>query len=516
MAAGFLKRLNQNQFAEALFVPVHPATVGLFRIVLGLVFLYEFTDSWARDYICNQLPQASFHLTYEHFHWIKPMDSAGMNALFNVLAAASVFLILGIFSRAASACIFLGWTYSQFICSSVYNNHYYLLSLLAFLFIFLNSENWGSIRSWIGRKGAVPGKIPAWQPGLLKFQISIVYFFGAMAKANADWFHGYPMKIWLPSKETWFAGEWLKTEAAAMFFSYGGFVFDLLIVPALLWKRTRLFALIPIFIFHLPNHFLWNIGVFPWFMLAATSIFFDPEWPAKAWQKIYFLLKTGRNRQAPAGRKPKKENLAAAMANKESGGPAPSKNFRLIISTLIGAYASFQIAMPLRQALFPGDSGWTGEGFYFSWNMMLADRPYAYRFKVTFRNRPSLELDMNCQLIDRDRRIYPCGNDKGNMWFRQFTKLGHQPKNIVRYSRYIGKLMVRGGLPAPDGIYPVVWRQYNNRPYQLVLDSTANLLTCDYSEWKRLAIIRPMQNLPYKEKPDLLTKEEMEVFFPGQ
>ena len=66
-----------------------------------------------------------------------------------------------------------------------------------------------------------------------------------------------------------------------MLFSYGGLLFDLAVVPLLLWKRTRLQAFLAAVVFHLCNALLFefSIGVFPWMMIAATLMFFDPSWP---------------------------------------------------------------------------------------------------------------------------------------------------------------------------------------------------------------------------------------------
>ena len=69
-----------------------------------------------------------------------------------------------------------------------------------------------------------------------------------------------------------------------MFFSWGGLIFDLAIVPALLWRRTRLVGYFLALTFHLANSLLWNIGIFPWFMVGATLLFF----PAGTFRKSLF------------------------------------------------------------------------------------------------------------------------------------------------------------------------------------------------------------------------------------
>jgi len=36
------------------------------------------------------------------------------------------------------------------------------------------------------------------------------------------------------------------------------------------------------FAFHLMNHFMFNIGIFPWVAMAGTLIFLEPDWPRRA------------------------------------------------------------------------------------------------------------------------------------------------------------------------------------------------------------------------------------------
>ena len=64
-------------------------------------------------------------------------------------------------------------------------------------------------------------------------------------------------------------------------FSYGGLLLDLFAVPLLLWPRTRNLTYAVTLGFHLMNAQLFNIGMFPWFMICATLLFFPPDWPRR-------------------------------------------------------------------------------------------------------------------------------------------------------------------------------------------------------------------------------------------
>lgn len=480
---------------EFLFKPIHPATLGLFRIIVGIVFLYEFSVSWSRFYMTTVIPDSEFRLTYDFFHWVAPMSHEKMVFLWNIMSVMSIFVILGLFSRVAMGMLTLTWTYGWLQCNSVYNNHYYLLSLLGFLLIFTKCENWGSIRNLLWRNH--PDKdqaIPNWQIFIFKFQILLVYLFGAFAKVQKDWFNGWPMKMWLPQKSLGPLTDFIHSEGGAMFFSYSGFAFDLIIGPMLFFRKTRLIALPMLITFHISNHFLWNIGVFPWFMLAATSIFFAPEWPQWVLNKIKGV---------------KEDVMAKWKAGKGKLSLSPKKKKWVLAG--MGLFFTWQIFMPARQMLYKGDSAWTGEGFFFSWNMMLVDRPYSMRFKVVLPNAEPQWLDLHCYRIDRDWTQYPCDNFKGHMYLRQWQKLGHYPKHYIRYAKFLAQDFKKSGMPEPE-IYGYIWRQLNNRPYQLVLDTTVNLVKVPYDDFAGCDLIQPFQDLPYKEQVDVLTDEEMRTF----
>lgn len=497
-----------------LFSPIHPSIMAYARIVIGCVFLYESLEvtSWARYYATEVLTNAEFRLTYDGFHWVAPLAQEKMKLLWDLMTVASIMGILGIFSRYAFAFSTFVWTYGWLLCNSMYNNHYYLLTLAGIFLVLVNTENWGSLKNLIFPKNKTRGKyVERWQIFIFQFQLLIVYLFGAFAKVNKDWLNGYPMKMWLPQKTLGPFTDFIHSEAGAMFFSYSGLLFDLFIGPMLFFRKTRMLAVPMLIIFHISNHFLWNIGVFPWFMLGITGIYFRPDWPARfaAFLANFFgKLKGQANNVFDRMKKSVQQIKIAAVPEDFS----VSEKKRKVVLWVAGIYFLIQILIPCRQMLFKGDSAWTGEGFFFSWNMMLVDRPYSLRFKVVLPNNPEPQwLNLDCYTIDRNREMFPCDGFKGHMYLRQIQKLGHYPKHYIRYAKFLADDFQSKGLPKPE-IYAYIWRQLNNRPYQLVLDTTANLVDLPYSSLKRTDIIQPFEDLPYKEQVDLLTEGEMRAF----
>src|SRR5690606_11851563 len=134
---------------------------------------------------------------------------------------------------------FLGISYVFLLEQACYLNHVYLIALLAFLMIFVPAHRAGSVHAWLRpwRRAEVAPACALW---LLRAQVGIPYFYAGVAKLNPDWLRGEPLRMWLrDSVDLPVLGPLLVEEWVVYTFAYGGLLFDLLIVPALLWRRTR-------------------------------------------------------------------------------------------------------------------------------------------------------------------------------------------------------------------------------------------------------------------------------------
>jgi len=153
----------------------------------------------------------------------------------------------------------------------------YLVSILSFLLILIPCHRSFSLDALINPKSRSQF-VPAWSLWLLRAQIGIPYFYGGLAKLNPDWLRGEPMRTWLAELTSIpLVGQFLTEEWVVYLFSYGGLGFDLLIIPLLLFRKTRVIAFVASVMFHLTNAYIFNIGIFPWLMIPATLIFFPPK-----------------------------------------------------------------------------------------------------------------------------------------------------------------------------------------------------------------------------------------------
>ena len=78
----------------------------------------------------------------------------------------------------------------------------------------------------------------------------------------------------------------LQYEATVYLVSYGGMFYDTFVGALLMFDTTFWLGIILTLIFHTSNKLIFNIGIFPYVMIASTSLFFKPDWPRKVYNYI--------------------------------------------------------------------------------------------------------------------------------------------------------------------------------------------------------------------------------------
>ena len=198
----------KNSLWLNLFNRVDISSLAYFRIVFGLVMMWEVAKYFERGWINAYWIIPEFHFTYPLFGWVKPwpyidvvcirdlclnINMHGMYIHMIVLGVLALFITLGLFYRFATIFFFLGFSYTFLLDESNYLNHFYLVILVSFLLIFLPLNRKWSLDVLLWPK-LESDTAPAWVLWLLRFQIGIPYFFGGIAKLNLDWLQGEPMR----------------------------------------------------------------------------------------------------------------------------------------------------------------------------------------------------------------------------------------------------------------------------------------------------------------------------------
>jgi hypothetical protein len=371
---------------------------------------------------------------------------------------------------------FLAFTYIFLLDQATYLNHFYLISLISFLMIFLPLNCAHSVDSWL-RPRIRRTTAPAWVLWLLRFQVGIAYTYGGIAKLNADWLRGEPMRSWLAER----FGE-APSELAVMFFSWGGMLFDLLIVPALLWKHTRVPAFLAALFFHFSNDQMFQIGVFPWFMVAGTLLFMPPDW---------VQLKSDDAASHPAA-------------------PLGISSRQKLIASLLAVWVAFQTLVPFRHLLYPGNVSWTEEGHRFAWHMKLRSK-VASEFALTATDADGTRFHWylaaraaiheesglpyrdpaTLQPVVEDYFAFYAADVLGNrldlpdpaenaITSKQIHGITTKPDMLLQYAHFLGSRLRDAGYD-PVSLTAQVSASLNNRPPQRLIDPEVNLLEVERS-----------------------------------
>lgn len=439
---------------KKLFRPVDIAPLIFFRVVIGSLMTIEMAGELLTDY-SDDFFHPTFHFSYQLFQWLEPWPPFWMHLhfLFNILMG--IFVTIGLFYRWSAFLLFIGTSSAFLMEKSVYINHTYLYCLTAFLMIFLPAN-----RAWSvdvkRRPELLQSHTPAWTVWILIFQISVVYLFAGMAKLNPDWLAAKPLMYWLPARSHFYIiGPLLEQEWLPYLMSWCGATFDLLIVPFMLWRKTRKWAFGIAILFHLTNVSIFGIGTFPWYSIAMTALFFPPA----AFRKLPYL----RDKLPPL--------------DKESYSYKNSPGWQKLKVSLIAVYVLIQITIPARQYFYSGNTSWTEDGHNFSWHMMLRSKTGSVRYKVIM---PEVKREKDVKIFD-----YITHN--------QYQSMVGKPDMILELAHHIAKEYRKQGYEKVE-VYADCRLSFNGRPIQAFVDTTVNLA----EEERRLGAYQWV--LPLKEE----------------
>lgn len=410
------------------------------------MMLYSMIRFWYKGWIDTIYINPNFHFKYYGFEWVKGLGEYTY-LLFIVCIVSSVFIIIGLCYRASIVIFFLTFTYIELIEKTTYLNHYYFVSLLSFLLIFLPANSCFSFDNILSRKSYK--KIPKWTVDSIKLLMIIIYFYAGIAKINSDWlFNALPLKIWLPSKydipligETILQYNWVH-----YLMSWGGMFYDLLIPFLLLIKRTRLIGFMLVVFFHIFTAILFPIGMFPYIMIVSALIFFDGDLHDRIITFITNLFKIFFDKKSK-------------YFNIDQISYLSIKRTKTISLVLIFFFI-FQIITPFRYLLYPSELFWSEEGYRFSWRVMLVEKIGYTNFKVVDKKSGETFYVKNSDFLT----------------LLQIKQMSFQSDMILEFAHYIGNFYRDQGYQN-IAVYAESYVSLNGRSSEKFIDSEVDLLT---------------------------------------
>jgi hypothetical protein len=402
----FIKKIKYN-FKEQ----TSAAPLAIFRLFFGIMLFGSIIRFWANGWIEKLYLEPKFHFSYFGFSYIQPIGNYTY-LLFILCGLSALFVAIGYKYRIAIITFFLSFLYIELMDKTTYLNHYYFISIVSFLMLFLPANAYFSLDAFIKKQQYK--QIPKWTIDSIKLLLVIIYFYAGLAKLNSDWlFRAMPLKIWLPSKyDLPLIGENLMQQNWFHFaMSWSGMLYDLAIPFLLLYKRTRFVAFLFVIFFHVFTRVLFPIGMFPYIMIVSALIFFDPCLHNKIINFIKkYILKS-------------KETIL--LVNDFHF----SKVKRNLVLAVFSVFFVVQVIIPWRYLAYPGELFWTEEGYRFSWRVMLMEKAGSTNFKI----------------VNLDSGTYFRVNNTDFLTSFQEKQMSYQPDFILEYAHFLGDHFTKQG-----------------------------------------------------------------------
>ncbi|WNJ20696.1 HTTM domain-containing protein [Pontibacter sp. G13] len=446
-----------GRFQQWLEAPIHIAPLVVLRVLFGLLMLISSVRFLALGWVENHFADAAIHFKYVGFHWVEPFSVGGMYAVYGIMIAACVAIILGWHYRLAAllhACLF---TYTELIDLTYYLNHYYFISIFSFLMVVVPAHRAFSLDvkrhpSWACTH------VPRWTLLILQIQIAIVYVYAGLAKINSEWLlDAMPLRIWLPAHTDMPILGWtFAYPITAYLFSWAGMLYDTFIVIGLAWKPTRWLAYLAVLFFHGVTGYLFQIGMFPTIMITITLVFFSEEFHLRilhAWRS-WFRVK----QPAIQGRT---YQTAPIWGN--------------VLRGCLILHVVFQLVFPWRYLLYDGNLFWNEEGYRFSWRVMLMEKAGTATFYVKDTCTGREGVVDNAEFL-KDH---------------QEKQMAMQPDMILQFAHFLADHYESEGLCAPE-VRAEVYVTLNGRRSKLLVDPEVDL-TQVHDSWKQKEWVLPFQ-----------------------
>ena len=415
------------------------ATLAFFRLAFGLMMAFSLIRFTAYGWIEKLYILPQYRFTYYGFSHLPRLGNYTY-LLFLICFLSAVFVAIGYKYKIAISTFFLSFTYIELLDKTTYLNHYYFVSVVAFILIFLPANRFFSVDAYKNSK-LRSQFIPKWNVDILKIIIAIVYVYAGLAKINTDWLlEAMPLKIWLPGQSDLpIIGSYLNKNWVHYLFSWTGMIYDLTIPFLLLYKPTRYFAFFLVVVFHVLTKILFPIGIFPYVMIISSLLFFDSKF------HIQVLKYTSQIFKIPFTKFQNNQLFTPTLFNKTG-------NVVVILFVVI------QIVFPFRYLLYKEELFWTEQGYRFSWRVMLMEKAGYTQFTVVDSKTNEKIKVNNSQFLTEF----------------QIKQMAFQPDFILEYAHILKNHYSKNGINNPK-VFAESYVALNGRLSRLYIDPKVDL-----------------------------------------
>ncbi|MEM6721878.1 MAG: HTTM domain-containing protein [Bacteroidota bacterium] len=433
------------------------ATGWVKRTFIDPDFTFTFIDfEWILTPIQQTLKKSLLDFNLFGIEWLNMADyTYGFYFYFAIMGICGFLVMIGYKYRWSMGTFTIMWTTVYLMQKTSYNNHYYLLVLLCVFMWIVPAHHYFSVDA---KKNPALKKIhmPNWVLWIFILQLFIVYTYASVAKMYPDWWSGeVTTNLMAGRRNLPIIGEFLQQKWIHVMLTYVGIGFDLLVIPGLLWKRTRVFFFVCSIIFHLFNSAVLHIGIFPYMSLALCVFFFEPETIRNIFLKQKEVYKGDEVMLSP---------------------------YRKVVVPIFVIYFISQILLPLRHWTYEDDVLWTEEGHRLSWRMMLRSKSGNINFKV----------------VDKKTGDITYIRPEKYTSAKQATRVAVKPDMMWQFVQFLKKDFAKKGTDVE--IYANGRVKVNNHPYQRLFDPYVNMAEEEWSHFSHHDWLLPFKSKYEKQK----------------
>ena len=343
-----------DRLRHRLAQPIGNAPLAVWRIAFGTLMLLEAWGAIATGWVRRAYVAVDYSFPFMGFEFLGFLNGPAAYAWFGAMGVAALGVALGYRYRISAVLLAVLWSAAYLGQKTHYNNHYYLAMLLCWAMALVpQASERASFDA--SRRGTSAPTHPYWITLGAKLLLLIVFSYGAVAKLYTGWWNGDFIATGFAAKAHYpLIGPVLAWPAFQTFITFGAIAFDALVIPLLWWRPTRRFALLGLVAFNAFNSVVFQIGIFPYLVLAFTVFFFPPS----TIERLFRLPPVAGEGQGF------RQNLSARA------------------TFVFVGFLVVQALLPLRHHLLPGDVNWTEEGHRLSWRMMSRSKSGALRLSA--------------------------------------------------------------------------------------------------------------------------------------
>ena len=429
-----------------LFRHIDNSSLVVFRIFFGLLCFLESVGAVVTGWVRRTLVEPEFTFSFIGFDWLQPLPGQWMYVFYIVMGMMGLAIMLGYKYRMAAFVFAVMWACTYLMQKSSYNNHYYLLMLLSFIMVVLPANRYASVDVKMNPQ-LKQISMPNWCRAIFILQLFILYSYASIAKLYPDWLDGSTVALLMKPKANYpIVGELLQQPITHYCIAYGGILFDGLIIPALIWKRTRKIAFFISIFFHLFNSFVFQIGIFPYLALAFTLFFYSP----KTIRNIFLKKK------------------ALYIEN-----DVKIPKYHHVITVCFVTYLAIQLTLPVRHHFIKDDVLWTEEGHRLSWRMMLRAKSGRTSYTVIDKTSNSaVPINLDNYLTKKQQR-----------------SASTKPDVIWQFAQRLKEKFAQEGKDV--AVYVNAYVSVNGKPSKQLIDPEVDLASVEWNAFKHSSWLLP-------------------------